>query len=103
MVPRGWISRAEIEALAQGRVPLGPRHRRLQRADAAAATSPRQGRARAPTVRPPEALIEAARRALEAQPHAVAGWLFATVPASGPPQLMVGVAARPRPRSGDRA
>ena len=23
-VPRGWISRAEIESLAQGRVPLGP-------------------------------------------------------------------------------
>ena len=44
-----------------------------------------------PSVRPPEALIEAARRALEAQPHAVAGWLFATVPASGPAQLMVGV------------
>ena len=44
-----------------------------------------------PTVRPSEALIEAARRAIDAQPRALAGWIFETVRADGPPELMVGV------------
>jgi hypothetical protein len=44
-----------------------------------------------PAVRPPDALIDAARRALAAQPHAVAGWLFVMAEARDPPQLMVGV------------
>jgi hypothetical protein len=107
-VPRGWISRAEIDALAHGQVPRGPSGRpepappnepghehqaapayeRGQAHEPAPAYEPAVER---PSVRPPEALIEAARRALEAQPHAVAGWLFATVAASGPAQLMVGV------------
>jgi len=101
-VPRGWISRAEIEALAHGQVPLGPSGQPAPahgsgpveelgptgQPGPAPAYEPSVER---PSVRPPEALIEAARRALAAQPHAVAGWLFATVPASGPAQLMVGV------------
>ena len=93
-VPRGWISRAEIDALAQGQVPRGPSappasaHEPVAAYEPAPAYEPAVQR---PSVRPPEALIEAARRALEAQPHAVAGWLFATEPASGPAQLMVGV------------
>jgi len=81
-VPRGWISRTEIEALAQGRLPLGPTE------EFAPATELKVGR---PAVRPPDALIQAATRALEVQPHVVAGWLFATVQGDEPPQLMVGV------------
>jgi SseB protein N-terminal domain len=81
-VPRGWISRAEIEALAQGRLPLGPTE------ELAPAGEMKVG---PPAVRPPDALIEAARRALDAQPEAVAGWLFAAVHGDGPAQLMVGV------------
>jgi len=81
-VPRGWISRTEIEALAQGRLPLGPTEELAPAGDIKVGP---------PAVRPPEALIEAARRALETQPHAVAGWLFATVRGAGPPQLTVGV------------
>lgn len=81
-VPRGWISRTEIEALAQGRLPLGPTEE---------VAPPPELNVGPPAVRPPDALIEAVRRALEAQPHAVAGWLFATVQGDGPPQLMVGV------------
>ena len=38
-----------------------------------------------------DALVDAARRALETQPHVVAGWLFATEQGGGPSQLMVGV------------
>ena len=105
-VPRGWISRTEIEALAHGQVPLGPSGQPGPAHEPAPAYEPEsvpgpapvRGPAPAyepavqpPSVRPPEALIDAARRALEAQPQAVAGWLFATVPASGPAQLMVGV------------
>jgi hypothetical protein len=87
-VPRGWISRAEIEALAHGRVPLGPSGQPAAGNEPASPTELKLARA---TVRPPEALIEAARRALVAQPHALAGWIFETVQAAGPPQLMVGV------------
>ena len=81
-VPRGWISRTEIEALAQGRVPLGPTPELAPAGDMKVGP---------PAVRPPEALIEAACRALDTQPHAVAGWLFVTMQGEGPPQLMVGV------------
>ena len=81
-VPRGWISRTEIEALAQGRLPLGP----VQELGPAAEMT-----VGPPAVRPPDALVQAASRALEAQPHAVAGWLFATAQGDGPPQLMIGV------------
>jgi hypothetical protein len=81
-VPRGWISRAEIEVLAQGRLPLGPTE------EPAPAREMKVG---PPAVRPPDALIEAARRALESQPNAIAGWLFATAQEPGPEQLMVGV------------
>jgi hypothetical protein len=81
-VPRGWISPTEIEALARGRLPLGPTQ------DVAPAGGMKVG---PPVVRPADELIEAARRALEAQPDAVAGWLFATEQADGPAQLMVGV------------
>ena len=87
-VPRGWISRAEIESLAQGRVPLGPSGHPAASNEPAAPTELKLGR---PTVRPGEALIEAARRALVAQPHTLAGWICETVRADGPPQLMVGV------------
>jgi hypothetical protein len=80
--PRGWISRTEIEALAQGRLPLGPAR------ELAPASEMKVG---LPAARPPDALIQAARLALEAQPHAVAGWLFATEQSDGKPQLMVGV------------
>ncbi|MGH2886115.1 MAG: SseB family protein [Solirubrobacteraceae bacterium] len=80
--PRGWISRTEIEALAQGRLPLGPTQ------ELAPAGGMKVG---PPAVRPPDALIQAARRALEAQPHAVAGWLFATEQDDGAAQLIVGV------------
>jgi len=81
-VPRGWISRTEIEALAQGRLPLGPQQE---------PASSDEVRVAPPAVRPPDQLIEAVRQALEAQPHAVAGWLFATDHAGGPAQLTVGV------------
>jgi len=81
-VPRGWISRTEIEALAQGRLPLGPKDELAPAGEMLVAR---------PGVRPPDALIEATRRALEAQPHVVAGWLFASVQGAGPPRLMVGV------------
>ena len=78
-VPRGWISRAEIEALAQGRVPLGPSERprppTSPRPRNEPASPTRARASRRPTVRPPEALIEAARRALVAQPHTLAGWI----------------------------
>jgi hypothetical protein len=80
--PRGWISRTEIEALAQGRLPLGPTQ------ELAPAGGMKVGPA---AVRPPDALIEAARRALESQPRAVAGWLFATERGDGAAQLMIGV------------
>jgi hypothetical protein len=81
-VPRGWISRTEIEALAQGRLPLDPTQERAPVGEMKVGP---------PAVRPPDALIQAARRALEAQPNAVAGWLFVTEPADGTAQLMVGV------------
>jgi SseB protein N-terminal domain len=81
-VPRGWISRTEIEVLARGRLPLDPTQERAQVGEMKVGP---------PAVRPPDALIQAARRALEAQPNAVAGWLFATEPADGTAQLMVGV------------
>lgn len=85
-VPRGWISRTEIAALAEGRVPLGPNEQ---------LAPPRrvnpQARIGPPAVRPPEALIEAARRALESQPHAVAGWVFARAHGAEPDELMVGI------------
>ena len=93
-VPRGWISRAEIESLAQGRVPLGPSGQPAVSSESAASNepaSPSELKLARPTVLPPEALIEAARRALVAQPHTLAGWICETVPADGPPQLMVGV------------
>jgi type III secretion system (T3SS) SseB-like protein len=82
-VPRGWISRAEIESLAQGRVPLGPTEQPSARQS--------ESRVAPPSFRPPDALIEAVRRALDVQADAVAGWLFARVPEGGPAQLMVGV------------
>jgi SseB protein N-terminal domain len=81
-VPRGWISRTEIDALAEGQLPLSPRQK---------PAAPAEAKVGLPAVRPPAELIEAARRALEAQPHAVAGWLFATVRGDGTPQLMIGV------------
>jgi SseB protein N-terminal domain/SseB protein C-terminal domain len=83
-VPRGWISRAEIAALAEGRIPAGPPAEANADAQAEVRIVP-------PPVRPPEALIEAARRALAAQPHVAAGWLFAMAHGSEPPQLMIGV------------
>ncbi len=99
-VPRGWISRVEIESLAQGRVPLGPSGHPAASNEPASSNepapsnepgSPAELKLGRPTVRPPEALIEAARRALVAQPHTLAGWICETVRADGPPQLMVGV------------
>lgn len=81
-VPRGWISRTEIEALSEGRLPLGPHE------EVAPSGETKIG---PPAVRPPDALIDAARRALESQPHAVAGWLYSVVQGDGAPQLMVGV------------
>jgi SseB protein N-terminal domain len=81
-VPRGWISRTEIEALAQGRLPLGLTQELAPSGEVKIGP---------PAVRPPDALIESARRALDAQPDAVAGWLFAMVQGDGAPQLMVGV------------
>ncbi len=81
-VPRGWISRNEIEALAQGRLPLGLTQELAPAGDVKIGP---------PAVRPPDALIESTRRALDAQPDAVAGWLFAMVQGDGAPQLMVGV------------
>ncbi len=81
-VPRGWISRGEIEALAQGRLPLGLTQELAPAGDVKVGP---------PALRPPDALIESARRALDAQPDAVAGWLFAMVQGDGAPQLMVGV------------
>ena len=93
-VPRGWISRAEIESLAQGRVPLGPSGQPAASNEPAPPKEPApptELRLTRPTVRPPEALIEAARRALVAQPHTLAGWICETGRADGPPQLMVGV------------
>jgi hypothetical protein len=81
-VPRGWISRAEIEALAQGQLPLGPTEPLV---------APGEMMVGPPAVRPPEALIDAARRALESQADAVAGWLFASSSGDGAAQLMVGV------------
>ncbi|MGO9499410.1 MAG: SseB family protein [Solirubrobacteraceae bacterium] len=93
-VPRGWISRAEIEALAHGRVPVGPSGQLAAPNQPAASNdpaSPTEVKLARPTVRPGEALIEAARRALLAQPHTLAGWIFENVPGDGPPELMVGV------------
>jgi SseB protein N-terminal domain len=86
--PRGWISRTEIEALAEGRVPLGPSEplaasKQPTSADEIAVTRPADP--------PPAAVVEAARRALDAQPDASAGWLFATAQGDEPSQLMVGV------------
>jgi hypothetical protein len=81
-VPRGWISRNEIEALAQGRLPLGLTQELAPAGDVKIGP---------PAVRPPDALIESARRALDTQPDAIAGWLFAMVQDDGAPQLMVGV------------
>ncbi len=85
-VPRGWISRTEIAALTDGRIPLAPtgEHAKPGR-------QPSGVKVGRPAVRPPDALIDAARRALAAQPHAVAGWLFVMAEGSDPPQLMVGV------------
>jgi SseB protein C-terminal domain len=85
-MPRGWISRTEIAALAQGRIPQGP-------SDAPVHTSPRPSQVKVgrPATRPADALIDAARRALGAQPHAIAGWLFVMAEGSDPAQLMVGV------------
>jgi hypothetical protein len=81
-VPRGWISRTEIEALAQGRLPLGLTQELAPSGEVKIGP---------PAVRPPDGLIESARRALDTQPDAVAGWLFAMVQGDGAPQLMVGV------------
>jgi SseB protein N-terminal domain/SseB protein C-terminal domain len=81
-VPRGWISRGEIEALAQGRLPLGLTQELARSGEVKIGP---------PAVRPPDALIESARRALDAQPDTVAGWLFAMVQDEGAPQLVVGV------------
>ncbi len=85
-MPRGWISRIEIAALARGRIPPGPTE-----APEHPSQPPSQVKVGRPAVRPPDALIEAARRALESQPHAVAGWLFVMAEGSDPPRLMVGV------------
>jgi SseB protein C-terminal domain/SseB protein N-terminal domain len=85
-VPRGWISRTEIAALAEGRIPLGPTQARDQ--PSMPASQVKVGR---PAVRPPDALIEATRRVLDSQPHALAGWLFVRAEGSEAPQLMVGV------------
>lgn len=87
-VPRGWISRTEIDALAQGRVPVGPTEEPMPSHEHLPS---QELRVEPPSVRPPEALIEAARRAIEAQPNAVAGWLFATAPSDGTSRLMVGI------------
>ncbi|HEY2654578.1 MAG TPA: enhanced serine sensitivity protein SseB C-terminal domain-containing protein [Solirubrobacteraceae bacterium] len=85
-MPRGWISRTEIAALAQGQIPQGP-------SDAPAQTSPQPSQVKVgrPAATPPDTLIDAVRRALDSQPHAVAGWLFVMAEGSDPPQLMIGV------------
>ncbi|MBV8217487.1 MAG: SseB family protein [Solirubrobacterales bacterium] len=85
-VPRGWISRTEIAALARGQIPPGPTEARAQPSH-----QPSQPKVGRPAVRPPEALIDAARRALDSQTHAIEGWLFVIAEGSDPPQLMVGV------------
>ncbi|HUA07120.1 MAG TPA: SseB family protein [Solirubrobacteraceae bacterium] len=92
-VPRGWISRTEIAALAEGRIPVGPTEERGQPSQQESGQQGQAGQVMVgrASVRPPEALIEAARRALESQPHAVAGWLFVITEGSDSPQLMVGV------------
>ena len=88
--PRGWISRTEISALADGRIPLGPPQEHAQ-PSRQPSRQPSQLKVSRPAVRPPDALIEAVRRALESQPDAVAGWLFLSAEGSDAPQLMVGV------------
>jgi len=85
-VPRGWISRTEIEALAEGQIPVGPTEERAQ-----PSREPTRVKVGRPAVRPPDDLIEAARQALRSQPHAVAGWLFLIAEGSDSPRLMVGV------------
>ena len=74
-MPRGWISRTEIAALAQGQIPQGP-------SDAPVQTGPQPSQVKVggPAAAPPDALIDAVRRALDSQPHAVAGWLFVRHP-----------------------
>jgi hypothetical protein len=85
-MPRGWISRTEIATLAQGRIPPGPTEARAQPSHQAS-----QVKVGRPAVRPPDALIEAARRALDSQPQVVGAWLFMMAEGSDPPRLMVGV------------
>jgi hypothetical protein len=85
-MPRGWISRTEIAALAQGQIPHGP-------SDAPVQTGPQPSQVKVgrPAATPPDGLVDAVRRALESEPHAVAGWLFVMAQGSEPAQLMVGV------------
>jgi len=89
-IPRGWISRTEIAALASGRIPPAPTEARGQ-----PGRQPSQVKVGRPAVRPPDALIEAARRALDSQPNAIEAWLFVMAEGSDPPQLMVGVRLAP--------
>jgi hypothetical protein len=89
-VPRGWISRTEIAALASGRIPSGPTEARAQ-----PSRQPSQVKVGRPAVRPPDALIEAVRRALDSHPPAVEAWLFVTAEGSDPARLMIGVRLAP--------
>ena len=93
-VPRGWISRTEIAALASGRIPPGPTEARTQ-PSRQPSRQPGQVKVGRPAVRPPDALIEATQRALDSQPHAAEAWLFVRAEGSDPPQLMVGVRLAP--------
>lgn len=80
---RGMIVRSELEALARGRVPLGETEVSAEKAEV------RIGRAAQP---PPDEVIDAVRRAVGAEEHAVAAWLYLMQQGANAPEHVVGVA-----------
>ncbi len=81
----GVIYRAELEALARGRSPLGGRETEA----VPAGTLLRIG---LPAEPPPDEVVEAVRRAVAAEERAVAAWLFLMKKGEDAPALAIGVA-----------
>jgi hypothetical protein len=79
----GAISRYELESLARGRMPIGGAEVMAEGAEV------RIGQAAHP---PPADAVAALRRAVEAEQHAVAAWLFLMQEGSSEPEHVLGIA-----------
>jgi hypothetical protein len=78
----GVLVRHDIEALARGRLPLGSTEVVAEQAEV---------RVGPPASMPPPAVVSALRAALNAEPRAVAAWLFLMQQGAGEPELMAAV------------